>query len=163
MSSKKSPQKPAEQKPEGETANGTIDTKSAESEGEQSQEEAAAEQKPEGEAAPTPESGDAQDPEGAVADQSSDPVQPPQVTVEPKAVTLASLAVKIDIDFAGDLANRLTKAASAAANSGNPELAQSLNRLDLLVGDLKNALPAAIKATEGEQLSADLTGLLAKL
>lgn len=62
-----------------------------------------------------------------------------------------------------DLANRLTKAVKAIVASGNPEAVHALHKLEMTVGDLKNALPAAIAAAGDEQLKADLTSLLAVL
>jgi hypothetical protein len=167
--SKKSNPKPAATKTEA--VEGVIETKAeaaAEQAEGQEQAEAATEQAQENLADESAE----QKPAAAEAEESEDeaaPTPPPAASTEtapaeePEATAPAPLPATPAIATPTDLANRLTQTVKAIVVTGAPEAVHALHKLEMAVGDLKNALPAAIAAASDGQLKADLTSLLAIL
>ena len=164
MSSKKNPQKPASQKPDAEPASDPVETAAG-----APAEDAAAEATPEaaetqpdtglsaeaGDQNPAPEAHD--EPQGDAEGEAKSPEA--EADAEPAAiVSPAPTPSQPD-----PLSIRLSKVVSGLLTGGKPEDVQALHKLEMAVGDLKNALPAAIAATGDEPFKAELASLLAVL
>lgn len=162
MSSKKSNQKPATPKPEAETVEGVTETQAPET----TEETAGAELTEAPPAEPTAdEPGDT--PDSAPADGQETQADPAAAGPEaPAVISTVAEAPATPVPAAASqdgLSIRLTQVVRAIATTGKPEAVHALHKAELIVGDLKNALPAAIAAAGDEQLKADLTSLLAVL
>jgi hypothetical protein len=163
MSSKKNPQKPASQKPDAEPVSDLIETAA-----DAPAEDAAAEATPEAaeiqpDSGPSAEAGD-QNPAPEAHDEpqgdADDDGQSPEAedAAEPVAIVPAAAPSQPD-----PLSIRLSRAVNGLLTGGKPEDVQALHKLEMSVGDLKNALPAAIAATGDDQFKAELISLLAVL
>jgi hypothetical protein len=165
--SKKSTQKPTETKAEkSQAVEGTVETTAQEAPALEQVE--ASNEQPGDNAVNEPAE---QNPEDAKAEESDDETAAaPALATEPAAAKASDEAESTPLPSAPvippaptDLANRLTLAVRAIVATGAPEAVHALHKAELILGDLRNALPAAIASAGDEQLKADLTSLLAVL
>ena len=165
MSNKKHPQKSAESKPEAEAEVITA------------QEQPPAEEAP-AEVAPAVELPAAEpiaeeiqtDPVVAPVDPASDELPATEESEVPAVIETVAEEPKEPelVEVIRDcFSTRLTKAVISIQTSGKSESVQALNKLEMLIGDLRNALPAAIEAssdvTIDQELEGDLQSLFAAL
>ncbi len=104
-------------------------------------------------------------PDQATADPADTVTAQPEDPASEAPAVIVTVAEALAITADG-LATRLTKAVNSIQTSGKPDMVHALHKVELIVGSLKTALPAAIETIDGlsdESLKADLQTLLALL